>query len=90
MSIELRAKMRLAFRLSLSPGAHEIEIAAFIGLQNGFIEQVGVAALRPIRRRQLQRRTAPLKLGVIDQEVDAAAKTATIFHRGSIISPPVV
>ena len=64
--------MRLPFHLPLSSGAHEIEVAALVGLQNGFVEQVGVAALRPIRRRQLQRRTAPLKLGVIDQQVDAA------------------
>src|ERR1700733_1678856 len=65
MSIELRAEScfcRLAlagrhFPL-LSLGAHEIEIAAFIGLQNGLKEQMRVAAFGPFRRRQFERRAA--------------------------------
>src|SRR5665213_62049 len=38
--------------LTLPLGAHEIEIAAFVGLQNRFVEQMSVAAARPFRRRR--------------------------------------
>src|SRR5258706_16341641 len=46
-------RCRLELPLPFSP--HEIEIAAFIGLQDGLIKQVSVAALCPFRcndRRQ--------------------------------------
>ena len=35
-------------RLPLALAAHEIEIAAFVGLQDGLVEQMRIAALRPI------------------------------------------
>src|SRR3954467_8720788 len=37
--------------LSLPLATHEIEIAAFVGLQDRLVEQMGVAALGPVRRR---------------------------------------
>src|SRR6267142_5033360 len=37
-------------RLLLPLGPHEIEIAAFVGLQDGLVEQMRVTALRPFRR----------------------------------------
>jgi hypothetical protein len=48
-----------ALLLLLPLAAHEIEIAAFVGLQDRLIEQMRVAAFGPIRRRDgSQRRLA--------------------------------
>src|ERR1700754_2466082 len=59
--------------LPLPLGAHEIEITAFVGLQDGLVEQMRVAALRPFRGRHgRQCRTALFKLGRVDQKVDAS------------------
>src|SRR5947209_12344970 len=60
-------------RLSLPPTSHEIEIAAFVGLQDGLVEQMRVAAPGPFGRRDGQKRRAPLFqfLGV-DQKIDAS------------------
>src|SRR3979490_332880 len=41
----------VACRLPLPLAAHEIEIAAFVGLQDGLVEQMRVTALRPVRCR---------------------------------------
>ena len=59
--------------LPLPRAAHEVEVAAFIGLQDGLVEQMRVAALGPVRsypRRQCG--TAFFQLGCIDQQIDAA------------------
>src|SRR5260221_547695 len=62
--------LRTDCRLSLSFAAHEIEIAAFVGLQNGLVEQMRVAALRPFGRlRRHQCGAAFFELGIVDQEI---------------------
>src|SRR6266481_3556754 len=57
-------------RLTLPPPSfpHEVEIAAFVGLQNGLVEEMCVAAARPFRDRHgLERRAALFQLCSIDQ-----------------------
>ena len=45
--------------LTLALPAHKVEVAAFVGLQNGLVEQMRVSALGPVRRRRgLHRGTA--------------------------------
>src|ERR1700694_2018767 len=57
----------------LALAAHEIKVAAFIGLQDGLVEQMRIAALGPFRRRRgWQRRAALLQFGGVDQEIDAS------------------
>src|SRR5258708_13092459 len=59
--------------LPLPLAAHEVEVAAFVGLQNGLVEEMGVAAACPFRRRcRLERGASLVELGVIDQEIYAA------------------
>src|SRR5439155_6423963 len=59
--------------LSFSVFAHEIEVAAFVGLQDRVVEQPGVAAPGPLGiAGGLERRMALLQLGLVDQEFDAA------------------
>src|SRR5437879_8553045 len=59
--------------LLLAPSPHEVEIAAFVGLQNGLVEEMRVAAPGPFRRGDgLERRTALVEFGGIDQEIDAS------------------
>src|SRR5258706_15331686 len=59
-------RCRLELPLPFSP--HEIEIAAFVGLQDGLVEQVRVAALCPSRCRDRRQRGAALfQLGRINQ-----------------------
>src|SRR6185437_15512106 len=59
--------------LALALSAHEIEVAAFVGLQNGLVEQMRVTAFGPVRRRdRLHRGTSLFQLGGIDQKIDAA------------------
>src|SRR5712672_4100085 len=59
--------------LPLPPTPHKIEIAAFVGLQNGLVEQMRVAAPGPFRRRERrQRRAAFFDLGRVDQKIDAS------------------
>src|ERR1700688_3360892 len=56
-----------------SLATHEIEVAAFVGLKKGLVEQMRVATFGPVRRgRQFQRRTALFKLSSIDQKIDAS------------------
>src|SRR5256885_7811787 len=60
-------------RLSLPFAAHEIEIATFVGLQNGLVEQMRVSALGPFGRlRRRQCGAAFFELGIVDQQIDAA------------------
>src|SRR5712692_10212251 len=57
--------------LPLPPAAHEIEIAAFVGLQDGLVEQMRVAAPGPLRRRHgRKRRAAFFQFLGIDQNID--------------------
>src|SRR5260221_11651324 len=59
--------------LPLPFAAHEVEVAAFVGLQNGLVEEMGVAAACPFGRRcRLERGASLVGLGVIGQEIDAA------------------
>src|SRR5882757_3773117 len=65
--------LRSSCSLSLSFAAHEIEIAAFVGLQNGLVEQMRVTALGPIGRySRRQCGAAFFELRIVDQEIDAA------------------
>src|SRR6185437_9411349 len=49
--------------LALAFPAHEIEVAAFVGLQNGLVEEMRVTAFGPLRRRhRLHRGTALFQL----------------------------
>src|SRR5258707_5565408 len=64
--------LRMKRPLPLPLAAHKIEIAAFVGLQDGYVEQVRVAAPGPSRRRGGRQRRAPLfQLSGVDQEGDA-------------------
>src|ERR1700694_1212580 len=59
--------------LPLPLAAHEIEIAAFVRLQDGFVEQMRVAAPGPFRCRRGGKRRAPFfQLGNVDQQIDAS------------------
>src|ERR1700761_192905 len=59
--------------LIASLAAHEIEVAALVGLQDGPVEQMRVAAFGPIRGpRKLQGGAALFEFGGIDQEIDAS------------------
>src|SRR6266480_884511 len=67
------AFMRAKKTLPLPLAAHEIEIAAFVGLQDALVEQMRVAAFCPIhRRRGLKRRAALFELSGVDQQIDAS------------------
>src|SRR5258706_7259706 len=60
-------RCRLELPLALSP--HEIEIAAFVRLQNRLVEQMRVAAPGPFRCRDRRQRGAALfQLGRINQK----------------------
>src|SRR5260370_41049556 len=55
-------------KLPLPLRAHKVEIAAFVGLENGLVEQMRIAAFGPFRRRcRRECRAALLELGRIDQ-----------------------
>src|ERR1700724_4450115 len=73
MSIKQRAKRGCEIPSVLALAAHEIEVAAFISLQDGLVEQMRIAALGPFRRRRgWQRRAALFQFGGVDQEIDAS------------------
>ncbi len=53
----------------------EIEIAAAVGLEHGFLEQAGIAAVGQCRRRKSCARLAPAgEFAVLDQEIKAPAR----------------
>src|SRR5438876_6829185 len=59
--------------VALPSAAHEIEIAALVGLQNGLVEQMRVAAPGPFGRRDgRKRRTALFQFLDVDQKIDAS------------------
>ena len=67
--------------LSLSLAAHEIEVAALVGLQDGLIEQMRVAAPRPLRCfGGRQRGSALVKFGGIDKKIDASPRDIKPDH----------
>src|SRR6516164_1374819 len=73
MSIKPRAKTKIAGLLPLPFRTQKIEVATFVCLQDGLIEEMGIAAVRPWRSGHwLERRAAPFQFGFIDQKVDAA------------------
>src|SRR5882762_8780622 len=59
--------------LPLALAAHEVEVAAFVGLQDRLVEEMRVATRRPFGRGLRPQRSAALvELGIIDQQIDAA------------------
>src|SRR5258708_37793732 len=64
---------RRSLPLPLPSTSHEIEVAAFVGLQDGLVEQVRVTAPGPFRRcDRRERRAALFQFLVVDQKIDAA------------------
>src|SRR4051812_12508991 len=56
---ETRSSHRLC-RLPLPRAAHEVEVAAFVGLQDRLVEKMRVAAFGPVRRCRRRERGATL------------------------------
>src|SRR5258708_11225600 len=60
-------------KLPLPLRAHKVEIAAFVGLENGLVEQMRIAAFGPVRRHLPRKRgTGFFQLRGADQQINAS------------------